>query len=312
VKRVISSARNALGGSLALLFALLLLIAGCGAEEESSAPEEDESTTTAPSETTTAPAETTQATTTASTLDESSTLTIISSEGTRTELQVAVADERDERLEGLSERTSLDENSGMLFVFNQESQMEFQMTDTEIPVSIAFINSDGIIVDIQDLQPLAQDPYPSAAPAQYALEVNQGFFAERGVGVGDVVELPGRPGLQGTLGPDEVIQAFQNAGLDVGETYPVEEDPGWDENLLPKTYAQAVRFRIPSLGGDVGGRVFVFDSEGDLAAVRNFYERLSPSVRPHLYVKGQVLLQIANELPKAEADRYGAVLKEVV
>jgi len=308
VKRVISLAGNALAGSLALLFALLLLIAGCGAEEESSAPEEDE--TTAPSETTQVPAETTQATNTAATLDESSTLTIISSDGTRTELQVAIADERDERLEGLSERTSLDENSGMLFVFNQESQMEFQMTDTEIPVSIAFINSDGIIVDIQDLQPLAQDPYPSAAPAQYALEVNQGFFAERGIEVGDVVELPGRPGLQGTLGPEEVIQAFQNAGLDVGETYPVEEEPSWDENLLPKSYAQAVRFRIPSLEGDVGGRVFVFDSEGDLAAVRNFYERLDSSVRPHLYVKSQVLLQISNEVPKAEADRYGAVLQE--
>ena len=122
-----------------------------------------------------------------------------------------------------------------------------------------------------------------------------------------------------TLSPDEVIQEFENAGLEVGETYPVEQEPGWDETRVPKTYAQAARFTIPSLGvpeegvpgpRDRGGRVFVFDSEGDLAAVRNFYERLDPSVRPHLYVKGQVLLQITNELPKAEADRYGAVLQE--
>jgi hypothetical protein len=118
-----------------------------------------------------------------------------------------------------------------------------------------------------------------------------------------------------TPGPAEVIQAFQNAGLEVGETYPVEEEPGWDENLLPKSYAEAERFTIPSLGvpavgRDSGGRVFVFGSEEDLAAVRAFYERLEPAVRPYVYAKDLVLLQMANELPKAEADRYGAVLQE--
>ena len=124
-----------------------------------------------------------------------------------------------------------------------------------------------------------------------------------------------------TIGPDEVIQAFQNAGLEVGETYPVEEEPGWDETQIPKSYAQALRFTIPSLGvpeegepgpRDRGGRVFVFDSEEDLGIVRSFYERLGPAVRPHLYAKDQVLLQITNDLAKAEADRYGAVLQETV
>ena len=125
-----------------------------------------------------------------------------------------------------------------------------------------------------------------------------------------------------TLSPDEVIQAFENAGLEVGETYPVEQEPGWDENRVPKTYALAARFTIPSLGvpeegvpgpRDRGGRVFVFNSEEDLVAVRNFYEGLPPTVRPHVYVKDQVLLlQINNDLPKAEADRYGAVLQEAV
>jgi hypothetical protein len=123
-----------------------------------------------------------------------------------------------------------------------------------------------------------------------------------------------------TLSPDEVIQAFENAGLEVGETYPVEQEPGWDENGVPKTYAQAARFTIPSLGvpeegvpgpRDRGGRVFVFDSQRDLDAVRGYYEALGPSALPHVYVKDQVLLlQINNDLPKAEADRYGAVLQE--
>jgi hypothetical protein len=123
-----------------------------------------------------------------------------------------------------------------------------------------------------------------------------------------------------TLSPYEVIQAFENAGLEVGETYPVEQEPGWDENRVPKTYAQAARFTIPSLGvpeegvpgpRDRGGRVFVFDSQRDLDAVRGYYEALGPSALPHVYVKDQVLLlQINNDLPKAEADRYGAVLQE--
>jgi hypothetical protein len=119
-----------------------------------------------------------------------------------------------------------------------------------------------------------------------------------------------------TLSPDEVIQAFENAGLEVGETYPVEQEPGWDETKVPKSYAQAERFTIPSLGvppvgRDNGGRVFVFDSQRDLDAVRGYYEALGPSALPHVYVKDQVLLlQINNDLAKAEADRYGAVLQE--
>ena len=123
-----------------------------------------------------------------------------------------------------------------------------------------------------------------------------------------------------TLSPYEVIQAFENAGLEVGEIYPVEQEPGWDENRVPKTYAQAARFTIPSLGvpeegvpgpRDRGGRVFVFDSQRDLDAVRGYYEALGPSALPHVYVKDPVLLlQINNDLAKAEADRYGAVLQE--
>ena len=64
------------------------------------------------------------------------------------------------------------------------------MKDTLIPLSIAYIDAEGRIVDIQDMQPLDETSHPSAEPAQYALEVNQDFFEGRGVAVGDVVELP--------------------------------------------------------------------------------------------------------------------------
>ncbi len=286
--------------TLALL-ASLLLVAGCGGEEGE-----------APSET---PVETTPTTTAPAAEPEvarTPTLSIINSGGERVEVEIEIADETAEQTQGLSERTELAEDAGMLFVFNQERTVSFQMRDTLIPLSIAFIDAEGVIVDIQDMQPLTEGPYVPAAPAQYALEVNQGFFANRSIEVGNVVELPGRPGSVGTPSSAQVVQAFQGADLEVGETYPVEQEQGWQEKPIPKTYTEATRFRISSLQGDAGGRVFVFASEPDLTAVRDYYEGLEASLRPHLYVEGQVLLQITNLLPREEADRYGAVLRETV
>jgi uncharacterized membrane protein (UPF0127 family) len=119
-----------------------------------------------------------------------STLTILNSVGESVEVPVEIADAPDEQQTGLMGRPALAENSGMLFVFNDEQQRSFWMKDTLIPLSIAFIDSQGRIVDIQDMQPLDETPHLSAAPAQYALEVNQGFFTERGIQVGDTVGLP--------------------------------------------------------------------------------------------------------------------------
>ena len=299
-----------------LFLASLLLAAGCGGEAE--APKKSAPVGTFPAD----PAleETSRAETTAETTapvaepdtSQAYALNIVNSFGERFEVEVEISDSPEEQARGLMERTDLAENAGMLFVFDQEQTLPFNMRNTLIPLSIAFIDAEGVVVDIQDMQPLTDGPYVSALPAQYALEVNQGFLLNRAIGVGDVVELPGRPGFLGTPDPEEVVQTFADAGLEMGEVYPVEEEPGWQETRIPKSYTRAARFRIPSLEGDAGGRVFVFDSEEDLAAVRDYYERLTGSVRPHLYVEGQMLLQITNQLPKAEADRYGAVLKESV
>jgi uncharacterized membrane protein (UPF0127 family) len=118
--------------------------------------------------------------------------TIVNSLGERIPVQVEIANTDAERQTGLSGRTTLAEDAGMLFVFDQEQPLSFWMKDTLIPLSIAYISADGRIVDIQDMQPLDETPHPSAEPAQYALEVNQGFFTEQGVAVGDTVELPGQ------------------------------------------------------------------------------------------------------------------------
>ncbi len=177
----------------ALLFVFLLFIAGCGGEETST-PEEGGPTTTAPAQTT---AEVTQNTTVASAPDESTTIAIIGANGERTEVEVEIADDTAEQRRGLMERTELAENAGMLFVFDREAPRSFWMRNTLIPLSIAYIASDGRIVDIQDMQPLDETSHPSAEPAQYALEVNQGFFAERGIEVGNVVEIPDLQGSNG-------------------------------------------------------------------------------------------------------------------
>lgn len=128
--------------------------------------------------------------------------TIVNSLGERIPVQVEIADTEAERQTGLSGRTTLAEDAGMLFIFDQEQPLSFWMKDTLIPLSIAYISAEGRIVDIQDMQPLDETPHPSAEPALYALEVNQGFFAERGVAVGDTVELPGQ-GTEESMDPTE-------------------------------------------------------------------------------------------------------------
>src|SRR5215217_5266776 len=112
-------------------------------------------------------------------------------------VRVEIADTPEERQTGLMGRSALAEEAGMLFVFEQEQILAFWMKDTLIPLSIAYIDAEGRIVDIQDMQPLDETDHPSAEPAQYALEVNQGFFEGRGVVVGDMVELPSGQGEGG-------------------------------------------------------------------------------------------------------------------
>jgi uncharacterized membrane protein (UPF0127 family) len=120
------------------------------------------------------------------------TLVIDASGGKEVEVRVEVADDLAEQAKGLMDRTTLGENRGMLFVYPVERELSFWMKNTQIPLSIAFIDSERRIIDIQDMKPLDDEPphYVSAEPAQYALEVNQGFFEKRDVRVGDRVALP--------------------------------------------------------------------------------------------------------------------------
>ena len=100
--------------------------------------------------------------------------------------EVAATDAQ--RMQGLMHRRMLPENRGMLFVFSHSAPQSFWMMNTYIPLSIAFIDENGIIVNIADMKPLTADSHHSARPAKYALEMNRGWFAKRGIKAGSRVE----------------------------------------------------------------------------------------------------------------------------
>lgn len=104
-----------------------------------------------------------------------------------------IASTQDQRSLGLMNRFSLQPDHGMLFVFERAEPLAFWMKNTYIPLSIAFIGSDGRIVNIDDMKPQTEDSHWSKGPALYALEMKKGWFQERGIGAGATVEgIPGR------------------------------------------------------------------------------------------------------------------------
>ena len=91
---------------------------------------------------------------------------------------------------GLMFRESLDINSGMLFIFDEAAQQSFHMTETRIPLDIAFITADGLIDSIKELEPLDETPVSSDGNNVIcAIEVNRGWFAENDIEVGDEIDI---------------------------------------------------------------------------------------------------------------------------
>ena len=118
------------------------------------------------------------------------TITLIDRDGRRAELTVEVARSAAERSRGLMFREELAEERGMLFVYQRETRAGFWMKNTTIPLSIAFIASDGTILETQDMEPLSKTLHRPAQVYRYALEVNKGAFGRHGLGPGDRVEIP--------------------------------------------------------------------------------------------------------------------------
>jgi uncharacterized protein len=103
-------------------------------------------------------------------------------------LRVEVADTDESRRTGLMHRRSMAESQGMLFVYEEPGLHAMWMKNTLIPLSVAFIDRDGRIINIEDMAPQTLDTHGARAEASYSLEVNLGWFAKRGIKPGDRVE----------------------------------------------------------------------------------------------------------------------------
>lgn len=105
----------------------------------------------------------------------------------KTKLKAEVAADVNTRSVGLMNRFSLQPDHGMIFVFAESQPLGFWMKNTFVPLSIAYINRDGVIVNILDMKPHDESSHPSNGPALYALEMKQGWFNDRGIVAGDKV-----------------------------------------------------------------------------------------------------------------------------
>lgn len=99
-----------------------------------------------------------------------------------------VASTDPQRATGLMHRRMLPENRGMLFVFPDVAMHGMWMMNTYVPLSVAFLDREGRIINIEDMQPQTQDSHMAAKPAKYALEMNLGWFAKRNIKAGTKVE----------------------------------------------------------------------------------------------------------------------------
>jgi hypothetical protein len=113
-------------------------------------------------------------------------------QGADATLFVEIADDSEERGRGLMGVENLPTDQGMAFVFSGPVEDTFWMKDTLIPLSIAFVDASGRVVDVLDMEPCEADPCPHYGidePYVLAIEANSGWFDDHGVVAGDRAEL---------------------------------------------------------------------------------------------------------------------------
>jgi uncharacterized protein len=107
------------------------------------------------------------------------------------QISAQVAQSPQERSTGLMFRKEMPQAEGMLFIFEQPSQQCFWMKNTLLPLTAAFVADDGVIVNLADMKPQTTDSHCSTKPVRYVLEMNQGWFAKKGIKAG--ARLGGAP-----------------------------------------------------------------------------------------------------------------------
>jgi uncharacterized membrane protein (UPF0127 family) len=116
---------------------------------------------------------------------ETAVLQIVRPDAVPVPITVEIARSSEEHAKGLMHRKKLPDGEGMIFVFDRDQQLSFWMKNTLIPLSIAFIASDGRIIEIRDMQPHDLNSVKSSRSVRYALETPQGWFTRAGIQPGD-------------------------------------------------------------------------------------------------------------------------------
>ncbi|MEK8032826.1 DUF192 domain-containing protein [Ideonella sp. DXS29W] len=101
-----------------------------------------------------------------------------------------VAKTNEQRQIGLMFRKEMAAHEGMIFIFEEPATQCFWMRNTLLPLSAAFVADDGSIVNIEDMKPLSDASHCSTKPVRYVLEMNQGWFAKRGLKSGSKLTGP--------------------------------------------------------------------------------------------------------------------------
>jgi uncharacterized membrane protein (UPF0127 family) len=102
-------------------------------------------------------------------------------------IQAEVAATEAQRQQGLMFREKLAPNAGMVFLFNRPAQVCMWMKNTLVPLSVAFIDEGGKIINIEDMQPQTTNSHCAGSQASYALEMNKGWFAQKNIKPGTVI-----------------------------------------------------------------------------------------------------------------------------
>ncbi len=103
-------------------------------------------------------------------------------------LKAELAKDNETRQIGLMNRFSLKPDHGMLFIFKETSMVGMWMKNTYVPLSVAFIDEKGVILNIENMKPQALDTHSTIAPAIYALEMKMGWFEAKGIKAGAKVD----------------------------------------------------------------------------------------------------------------------------
>ena len=102
-------------------------------------------------------------------------------------IHAEVAADYGSRMTGLMYRATMPSNAGMLFVFDDNQRQCMWMKNTLLPLSVAFIDEKGVIINIEDMAPQTEDSHCATRPSRYALEMNRGWFASRGIKAGATI-----------------------------------------------------------------------------------------------------------------------------